>query len=125
MGRKSDKQDHTCLDAMFLIGKKAYAGVVSNLSSHRMVLHSKFSFPLECTDCFEILISLNYNRRVLIPVKIINFIKTYNYYDAIEVEVVNPPSEYLEFTGSRGFSKNSSSDIKIGSYMRKRHHKEN
>ena len=125
MGRKSDTQDHPCLEAMFLIGKKAYAGVVSNLSSHRMVLHSKFSFPLECTDCFEILISLNYNRRVLVPVKIINFIKTYNYYDAIEVEIVNPPTEYLEFTGSRGLSKNSSSDIKIGKYTRKRHHKEN
>jgi hypothetical protein len=125
VGRKSDKQDHLCLDAMFLIGKKAYAGVVSNLSSHRMVLHSKFSFPLECTDCFEILISLNYNRRVLIPVKIIHFMKTYNYYDAIEVEVVNPPSEYLEFTGSSGFSENSSSNIKIARSTRKRHHNEN
>lgn len=125
MGRKSDKQDYPYLEAMFLIGKKAYAGVVSNLSSHRMVLHSKFSFPLECTDCFEILISLKYNRRVLIPVKIINFMKTYNYYDAIEVEVVNPPTEYLEFTGSRGFSKNSLSNIKTVRSICKRHHKEN
>ncbi len=123
MGRKSDKQDHPYLEAMFLIGKKAYAGVVSNLSSHRLVIHSKLSFPLECTDCFEILIFLN-GKRVLIPVKIIHLLKTYNYYDAIEVEIVNPPSEYLKFTGSRRFSKNSSS-IKIGRHIHKRHHKEN
>ena len=123
MGRKSDKHNHPCVEAMFLIGKKVYSGIVSNLSTHRMVLHSKFSFPLECTDCFEILIFLNHNRRVLIPVKIINFIKTYNYYDSIEVEVINPPSEYLEFTGSRRFNKNSS-NINIGSYTRKRYHNE-
>lgn len=124
MGRISDKHDHPCLDAMFLIGKKVYSGVVSNLSSHRLVIHSKFSFPLECTDCFEILIFLN-NKRVLIPVKIINFMKTYYYYDAIEVEVVNPPSEYLEFTGSRRLSKNSPLNMKTERYTRKRYHNEN
>ncbi len=123
MGRKSDKQEHSSLEAMFLIGNKVYSGIVSNLSSHRLVIHSKLSFPLECTDCFEILIFLN-SKRVLIPVKIINFMKTYDYYDAIEVEVLNPPSEYLEFTGSRRFSKNSL-NLNIGSYMHKRHHKEN
>ena len=123
MGRKSDKQEHPSLEAMFLIGNRVYSGIVSNLSSYRLVIHSKLSFPLECTDCFEILIFLN-SKRVLIPVKIINFMKTYDYYDAIEVEVLNPPTEYLEFTGSRRFSKNSL-NLNIGSYMHKRHHKEN
>ena len=102
MGKIASEKVYSNLEARFLCGDKVYTGVASNLSPRSMTIHAKLSFPLDCKEYFEILIIFN-KKRVVVPVRIVKFLRTDSFYDAIEVEVVTPPKEYLMFIGNRKF----------------------
>jgi hypothetical protein len=69
-----------------------------------MTIHARLTFPLECKEYFEILIIFN-KKRVVVPVRIVKFLRTDSFYDAIDVEIIIPPKEYLNFIGKRQFRK--------------------
>jgi hypothetical protein len=102
VGKIAGEKVYSNLEAKFLCGDKVYNGVASNLSPRKMTIHARLSSPLECKEYFEILILFN-KKRVVVPVRIIKFLRTDSFYDAIEVEIVTPPKEYMKFIGSRKF----------------------
>ncbi|KPK36754.1 MAG: hypothetical protein AMK70_01155 [Nitrospira bacterium SG8_35_1] len=102
MGKIAGKKVYLNLEATFLCGDKVYTGVASNLSPRKMIIHVRLNFPLECKDTVEVLILFN-KKRVIVPVKIIKFMRTDCFCDAIEVEIITPPKEYLKFIGKRKF----------------------
>jgi len=116
VGKIAGRNVYLNLEAKFLCGDKVYSGVASNLSPRKMTIHVRLSFPLKCKDTFEVLIVFN-KKRVILPVKIIKFMRTDCFYDAIEVEIITPPKEYLMFLGKRQFRSvpllKSSPDTKV------------
>jgi hypothetical protein len=104
VGKIAGEKIYSNLEAKFLCGDKVYTGVASNLSPRKMTVHARLTFPLECKEFFEILIIFN-KKRVVVPVRIVKFLRTDSFYDAIEVEIIIPPKEYLKFIGKKQFRK--------------------
>jgi hypothetical protein len=70
-------------------------GSVINLSEKGMLLRTPvIHFPLD--KQFEIFIPLK-NEVLITPVTISRLVKTHNVYDALGIELIDPPRKYSEF----------------------------
>ena len=82
------------IDAKHFVGNSLYAGTVKNLSENGIYINSDFCLPTN--SLFELLISLNENVSN-IPVKVRRAVKEGAFYNAMGIEVLKQPKEYLEF----------------------------
>ncbi len=78
----------------FLSGDSLCQGTVENCAENGMYIKTNISFPFE--SGFEILLPLK-NEIIKVKAKVVRLVKTENFYNAMGVELLNPPERYLHF----------------------------
>ncbi|MBI4683016.1 MAG: PilZ domain-containing protein [Nitrospirae bacterium] len=85
------------LKAEFFWSDKINSGSVTDLSENGMLVNTTACPPLRAK--FDISIPLK-NDVVKLPVKVRRILKNDSIYDAIGLEILNPPKQYLDFVSS-------------------------
>ncbi len=90
------------LKAEFFWGDEASIGTVTDLSENGMLVSTKTCPPVRSK--FEISISLQEDM-LKIPVKVRRLVKIDNSYDAVGLEILNPPRRYLDYVNNLRWSR--------------------
>ena len=95
--RRAFKRIPTDIRVKFFFGTSICFGTIANLSENGMFVNTNICFPPYST--FEILLPLKEN--VLnISVMVRRMVKEGDFYNAMGVEVLDQPEEYLQFVQS-------------------------
>jgi hypothetical protein len=87
------------LDTIFFCFQKIGTGKALNFSENGMFIKTKFCFPFDTK--FNILISVPLKEKELrMSAKVVRIIKNDNFYDGMGVELIKPPSNYVDFIKS-------------------------
>jgi len=73
-----------------------YSGIAMNVSKNGMYIKTGITLPAESN--FHVCMPYNEDE-LKVPVKLVRLAETYGFFDAVGVEVLNPPEKYLEFVG--------------------------
>jgi hypothetical protein len=82
------------LEAKFFSGNGIYKGIVKDVSKKGMFINTSTCFPFD--TLFEILIPLK-EKELRVPVRVVRIVKTDGFYEGMGVDLMNPPSDYMEF----------------------------
>jgi hypothetical protein len=97
MGEKAPEHITVHIRAKFLCDDSLYSGTVTNISEKSMCINT--SMPTLFNPTNEMLITLK-EEDINIPVKITRIILEDSISDNMDVEVINPSREYLDFVDS-------------------------
>ena len=97
MDKKEQEHITVHIKARFLCDDSLYSGTVTNISEKSMCINT--SMPTLINRTHEMLITLK-EEEIDIPVKIKRIIMEDSISDRMDVEVINPSREYLDFVGS-------------------------
>jgi hypothetical protein len=76
----------------FFHDESRYSGIVTNLSENDMCINTGMCLPRDSR--IELLIPMK-KEDLNVPVKVSRVVKTYGFYDTMEVKVLNAPKKYL------------------------------
>ena len=85
------------LKAEFFWSEKTNSGTVADLSENGMLINTRMCPPVRAR--FDVVISLE-DDILKIPVKVCRLVKKDDLFDAVGVEISNPPRRYLDFVDS-------------------------
>lgn len=85
------------IDARFFCGNMFYSGTVTNLSTEGMHINTKRCFP-SCTSFVTIIRNGKDLLQVITKVK--RLTRTNGCYDGMDVEILNPSKNYLDYVKS-------------------------
>jgi hypothetical protein len=97
MNRKEPEHITVHIKARFICDESLYSGTVTDISEKSMCINT--SMPTLFSPADEMLITLK-EEVINIPVKIKRIIMEDSITDKMDVEVINPSREYLDFVGS-------------------------
>ena len=98
MNRRSHERFNTRLRVEFDCNNTICCSAAINLSENGMPwITAEILFPLDTE--FEIFLHLK-EKVLVVPAKVCRLIKTENIYDAIGIELINPPQAYFEYVDS-------------------------
>ena len=75
-------------------GNELYSGTMTNCSENGMFINTRMCYPFDTS--FQILIILK-DEVLKVPVKVTRIVKTYDFFNGMGVELLNPSRKYLEF----------------------------
>lgn len=95
--RRQDERIPISLPVKIYCKNSFYSGVAMNVSKKGMFIKTGISLPSEIF--FDVCIPYK-GGDLRIAVRLVRLSATFGYFDAIGVEVLNPPSEYANFIAS-------------------------
>lgn len=100
---KKNSVGKNCLgmNVLFLLGCKVQTGIISDVTSNHMLLHSMVQLPFH--EKLDFLV-IYHDKRVLIPVKAGVLVRKDNKCYTTYIEVHHPTKAYLEIVESLGSS---------------------
>ncbi len=88
---------HVSLPVKLLCSNGHYSGIAMNVSKNGMYIKTGITLPDEMN--FDVCIPYQ-GEDLRVAVKLVRLVQTYGFFDAVGVEVLNPPEKYLELVGS-------------------------
>jgi hypothetical protein len=97
MGKRTCVKIPLEIDARFFCGKMFYSGTVFNLSTESMHINTKSCFP---SGTSFVIIIRNGKDLLQVITRVKRLTRTNGYYDGMDVEILNPSINYLEYVNS-------------------------
>jgi len=97
MQRRAFERIPVYIEVKLFCGFMFFSGVITNLSENGMLINTRICLPFESR--FEVLIPIK-EEVLKVHCKVTRIVNTGDLYDAMGVELLNPPKKYFEFVYS-------------------------